>query len=834
MARRCLRGVALAGASIGIAAALAWLLAPKPDLYADVTFSTLIVDRRGEPLRLRTAEDGRYRLFTPLEDIASAAQEATLLYEDRGFHGHFGVDPLALLRAAWTTYIQRSRVVGGSTITMQLARLRFGLNTRSVGGKLIQIARALQIERHYDKAQILEAYLNLAPYGGAVEGIGTASRIYFDKPASALDLGQALALAVIPQNPSTRFPATDAGRAKLLAARERLFAAWQEHASAAEDEPALAALAPVFRPPSALPFRAPHFVRDHLPPSTAPTLRTTLDWQLQTLLEQRIRAHVARNRRDGIHNAAALLLDHRSMEVLALVGSANFFANSIDGQVNGVRARRSPGSTLKPLLYALALDAGLIHPMTLLADAPRRYAGYAPENFDRGFLGPVFARDALIHSRNVPAVSILAEVGVPRFRDWLAEAGVSPLRPARELGLALALGAGETTMEELVRLYALLANHGVWRELRTTLDAPHAADRRLLSGGRRLLSGGRRLLSGGRRLLSGGRRLLSGGRRLLSGGRRLLSGEASFLVLDMLEDVPRSDDAPLRRRQQAPVAWKTGTSFGFRDAWSIGVAGPYVLAVWVGNFDATSNPAFVGRTAAAPLFLGIAESLLADIEPSPPRTAAGLNLRRIEVCAPTGDLPGRHCPRTASAWFIPGVSPIKVSTVHRAVRVHVDTGLRSCRADTEGTRQEVYEFWPSDLEAVFRRAGVAIRKPPPWSPECGLDVTASSGQAPRIQSPQPTLIYHAPATLDEYDEYDEYDKDDKDSKDGSILFDAITDADAQRLFWFVNGALVADVKRHERYFWTPRSGRFSVRAVDDLGRGAEVSIRVSSVTSSRS
>ena len=784
MARRYLRGTALAGASFGIAAALAWLLAPEPDLYADVMFSTLIVDRRGEPLRLRTAEDGRYRLFTPLEDIASAAQEATLLYEDRGFHGHFGIDPLALLRAAWTTYIQRSRAVGGSTITMQLARLRFGLSTRSVGGKLIQIARALQIERHYDKAQILEAYLNLAPYGGAVEGIGTASRIYFDKPASALDLGQALALAVIPQNPSTRFPATDAGRAKLLAARERLFAAWQERASADEDEPALAGLAPVFRPPSALPFRAPHFVRDHLPPSAAPTLRTTLDWQLQTLLEQRIRAHVARNRRDGIHNAAALLLDHRSMEVLALVGSASFFADAIDGQVNGVRARRSPGSTLKPLLYALALDAGLIHPMTLLADAPRRYAGYAPENFDRGFLGPVFARDALIHSRNVPAVSILADVGVPRFRDWLADAGVSPLRPARELGLALALGAGETTMEELVRLYALLANRGLWRELRTTVDSPPAA-----------------------------------------ADRRLLSGEASFLVLDMLEDVPRSDDAPIGRRQPAPISWKTGTSFGFRDAWSIGVAGPYVLAVWVGNFDATPNPAFVGRTAAAPLFLGLAESLLADIEPSPPRTTAGLNLRRIEVCAPTGDLPGRHCPRTASAWFIPGVSPIKVSAVHRAVRVHVDTGLRSCRADTAGTRQEVYEFWPSDLEAVFRRAGVAIRKPPPWSPECGLDVTASSGQAPRIQSPQPTLIYHAPATLD---------KDHKDGKDGSILFDAITDADAQRLFWFVNGALVADVKRHERYFWTPRSGRFSIRAVDDLGRGAEVAIRVASVTSSRS
>ena len=209
---------------------------------------------------------------------------------------------------------------------------------------------------------------------------------------------------------------------------------------------------------------------------------------------------------------------------------------------------------------------------------------------------------------------------------------------------------------------------------------------------------------------------------------------------------------------------------------------------------------------------------MADVEPPPPRSPAGLNLRRVEVCAPTGDLPGRHCPRKAWAWFIPGVSPIKVSSVHRAVRVDVRTGQRSCRASTEGTREAVYEFWPSDLDAVFRRAGVAIRKPPPWAPECGLDATAASGHPPRIVSPQPTLTYHAPATPDEQ---------------GTVLFAATTDADAERLFWFVNGALVAEVGRHERYFWRPRSGRFSVRAVDDLGRAAAVSIRVAGLADSR-
>ena len=302
--------------------------------------------------------------------------------------------------------------------------VRFDLDTRTVFGKLVQSARALQLERHYGKAEILEAYLNLAPYGGSIEGIGTASRIYFDKPASALSLGEALALAVIPQNPTDRFPVRVAGRAELLAARERLLAAWLSGAGDADPGTiARARLVPGFRSPARLPSHAPHFVRDHVPYDGGSRIRTTLDLDLQGLVEARIAEHVERRRRDGIVNAAAMLVDARRMEVLALVGSAGFFDAAIAGQVNGVRAPRSPGSTLKPLLYALALDAGLIHPMTLLEDAPRRYAAYTPENFDRGFLGPVFARDALVYSRNVPAVGLLFDLGVERFRDWLHGAG---------------------------------------------------------------------------------------------------------------------------------------------------------------------------------------------------------------------------------------------------------------------------------------------------------------------------------------------------------------------------------------------------------------------------
>ena len=760
---------ALGGA--GVAALLVWAFIPKPDLYGEASFSSLVTDRHGRPLRLRPAADGRYRLFTPLEDVAGVLRDATLLYEDRHFFAHPGVSLPALARAAWTTYVQRSRPVGGSTITMQLARMRFGLYTRSPLGKLVQAARALQIERHYAKDEILEAYLNLAPYGGAVEGVGAASRVYFDKPASALTLGEALALAVIPQNPVARFPATAGGREALLQARERLLRRWRKQGGRAQG----VVLAPHFRSPARLPFRAPHFVRDHVPRTGAAEIRTTLDLGLQTLVEARVREHVRRHHREGIRNAAAMLVDHRNGEVLVLVGSANFFDEAIDGQVNGARARRSPGSTLKPLLYGLALDAGLIHPMTLLEDAPRRYAGFAPENFDRGFLGPVFARDALIHSRNVPAVDMLARLGVRRFRDWLEAAGVSRLRTADEYGLALVLGGGEVTMEELARLYAMLASGGVPRRIVSVPDGPPSP---------------------------------------LASPRRL-SAEASFLVLDALYDVPRPNPPTLPTDAARPVAWKTGTSFGFRDAWSVGVIGRFVLAVWVGNFDATANPAFVGRTAAAPLFFSIADSLPGVRgEGLRPRPGPDLDVRRVAVCAPTGDLPGPHCPRKGWSWFIPGVSPIKVSTVHRAVPVDAATGLRSCRSGAQGVREEVFEFWPSDLEAVLRRAGIAIRRPPRWSPDCGMDTLSATGQPPRIHSPQSTVTYHAPGA------------DAAATGQGDILFAATTEADTNRLFWFVNDRLVAEVARGEPYFWTPRPGRFTVRVVDDAGRAAAVGINV--------
>ena len=764
--------------SLGALACALLLIAfcPKPELYGDTGFSTAVHDRDGKLMRLALANDDRYRLKHSLNDIATTAIDATLLYEDRLFRSHPGFNPGALVRAMWSTYVLRDRAMGASTITMQLARMRYALQTRTIKGKLVQIARAVQFERHYTKDEILEAYLNLAPYGGNIEGIGTASLIYFDKPASQLALPEALALAVIAQNPVMRDPSTRQGYEAMDAARSRLLTMWSNRYGLADDARALFELPLQVRSTGKLPFQAPHFSQEVLSKKhgNPGVTRTTLDLDKQSLVEQQIRRYTDRRRAIGIRNASAMLIDHRSMEVLASVGSASFFDNDLHGQVSGTTAKRSPGSTLKPFVYGLAIDQGIIHPMSLLKDAPARFAAYTPENFDRGFMGPIKAEDALIYSRNVPAIELLSKVGHETFHEFLVDANVSGLQAPDHYGLAMILGGNELTMKELVALYAMLANGGFVQPLVIEKDAEQAQFR-----------------------------------------KRLLSAEASFLVLDMLRKNPRPDsvaiDPGLRR---LPVAWKTGTSYAFRDAWSIGVFGPYVLAVWVGHFDGSSNPAFVGRSAAAPLFFEIVDSLENSVSEEYFDDTPGptLNLRKIDVCADTGDLPGRYCPRTIRSWFIPGTSPITVSNVHRAIRLDTASGKRSCSFDPENTRVEVFEFWPSDVLQLFRKAGIAIRRPPQWSDDCSLDTRTASGIAPRITSPTSGLTYHVRPDH---------------SDDEWIALEATTDGDVEWLYWFANNRFIAKVRRDESYFWQPESGDYTIVAVDDVGRGHSQHLSIS-------
>lgn len=756
----------------------AWRLA-RPPLLAGQSFSQAVYDRDGRLLRLTLAADEQYRLALPLARLSPQLIEATLLQEDQYFYWHLGVNPAALVRAALRTYVQGDRRVGGSTISMQLARILHGIKSRTLSGKLEQISRALWLELRYSKNEILEAYLNRVSYGGNIQGVAAASLIYFGRDPAKLTLTEALTLTVIPQHPARRRPDNPGAAADtvaLLAARQALYERWLERHPEHGSERSALALPFRARSPSDLPFRAPHLaeavLRDH---PREPEIHTTLDPTLQQILERQARQFVERRARVGIRNAAALLIDSRDMAVKAALGSVNYFDDDIQGQVNGTRARRSPGSALKPFIYALGIEQGVVHPLTMLKDAPASFGGYNPENFDREFVGPIKAGEALIKSRNLPAVYVATRLQKPTLYQFLRDAGIGQLREESHYGLALVLGGAEVTMEELASLYAMLANGGVLRSLRY-LQAQPATE-----------------------------------------GVRSLGEESAFLVLDILEHNPRPGPAFRSdwTRTNRPVYWKTGTSFAFRDAWSIGIVGPYVLAVWVGNFDGEGNPAFVGVDAAAPLMFDIIDAIHAQ-EPNLPPTVTRTpeNLTRVEVCALSGHLPGRHCHHTVPTWFIPGVSPIKTCEVHRAVTVNIRTGQRTCRPGTPGiagTRTEVYEYWPSDLLKLFRQAGIPRRVPPVESPECPLDSRATHGQPPQITSPQTNLVYPLRA---------------KRIGKETIPLLAVTDADVRSVYWFIDEKLLGKSNSGQPFFWSAKPGSFMVRAVDDQGRADVREIKV--------
>ena len=776
----------LAGAALVAGLVLASRLWPHPPLRDWKPSSTAVYDDRGRLLRLTLASDDRFRLWVPLKDMSPQLVDAVLLHEDRWFRWHPGFSPYGLVRGAWVTYVRHGNRQGGSTITMQLARSLWQMNTRSPWGKLKQVARAIELELFYSKAQILEAYLNDAPYGRNVEGAGAASIAYFNRAVGDLSLPEALTLAVIPQDPTHRLQSAPANGASgtdnvinrsLTVARNRLYARWLER------HPGDAALKPLFalplniRPLSRLPFEAPHAVDQVLAArrmdgtDRESRVRTTLDLPLQHILEREVSRYVARNENVGIRNASAILVDTRDMGIKALVGSADYFNRAIQGQVNGTLARRSPGSTLKPFIYALGFDQGVLHPQTVLRDVPTSFGPYAPENFDGHFLGPITATDALNRSRNVPAVWVASQLHSPNLYQFLQEAGIGHMASEQHYGLALVLGGGEVSMQELASLYAMLANRGALEPLRLRTSDPR------------------------------------------SGGIRLLSDEASFMAMDILRQHLRPDETSGAQPSRLPVYWKTGTSWAYRDAWTAGAFGPYVLVVWVGNFDGTGNPAFVGVDAGAPLFFQIVDGMEAEFpqlaEPSRPKPA---NLKRVQICLASGDLPNQWCPQLGWTWFIPGKSPIRVSNVHRPLIIDDATGLPACPPYSgKHTHEEVYEFWSSDLQQVFAQAGIARRKPPS-NPQC-FNAGALEGTPPQITSPVLGSIYTM--RLAQPDKQ-------------RIAFSATTDADAHALYWFVNDAYVGRSAPGSAMYWQPSTaGSYRVRAIDDHGRVDQRTLQVS-------
>jgi len=743
---------------------------PHASLADRVSLSTAVWSADGELLRVTLAADDQYRLWTPLAQIAPPVAQTFLLKEDRWFYWHPGVNPIAIVRAAATTYRGRGRQ-GGSTLTMQLARLLYHLNTRTPRGKLRQAALALWLEARYSKHDLLEAYLNVAPFGGNIQGVGAASRIYFGKPPDQLTLGEAFTLAVIPQHPAAR-----AGRvltdSAVLEARSRLGKTWlTAHESSETDRLQLDIPITAGRDPGhfALPQQAPHFVDAVLRNRrNGFHIETTLDLRLQRLVERQIGRYLREYGDRGIRNVAGLLVDPRDMEVKAWVGSADYWNQSIDGQVNGVLAKRSPGSALKPFVYALALDQGILHPKTIVRDEPTSFGPFTPENFDGRFYGPITAEEALVRSRNIPAVWVATQLKQPSLYQFLESAGISGMKPESFYGLALPLGGGEVTMEELAGLYSMLANQGMLKPLRLEENAKQEE------------------------------------------GVRLLSPEASFVALDMLRKNPRpDDDGSQPSRSRWPVAWKTGTSWGFRDAWSAGIVGPYVLVVWVGDFAGQGNPAFVGVDAAAPLFFRIADALnLARSDETVPAWVPPPGVTRVAVCAESGDLPNAYCSHTVETWYIPGKSPIRISQLHQAVAMDPLTGKPTCPPYSVGTRFEIFEFWPTNMLKLFRQAGMP-RRTPPALPDCAAE---DPMDLPHIASPLRNVSYTLRST----------------AREQTIALEASVAADVRNLFWFDGSTLIGQMPANSGAFgWRPATpGAHFIRVIDDHGRSAERDVQV--------
>ncbi len=757
-----------------------------PPLLSDTHFGRAYFDRNGKLLRITLSADDKYRLYTSLDKISPDVQRATILYEDKYFKYHIGINPISLIRATINYFSGVENPAGASTITMQVARIKYHLNTRQIKGKLKQIAAAIYIDLFYSKNEILEAYLNLAPYGGNIESIGAASLIYFDKPAYDLTTIQAITLSTIPQNPTKRGLNTDSGLKNMMNMRGDLVRRWVDKNPTAKNLIALAQMPLDVRTTNNLPFYAPHFINYQISQNNNywsdigthnSTIQTTLDLDLQQTLEHTLESEIAKKRNNGINNASAILINYKTMETLAYIGSANYFDKSIFGENDGVRARRSPGSTLKPLIYATAVDMGLIHSMTLLKDAKINFGVYAPENSDSEFFGPVLARDALTLSRNIPAINLLRQIGTKNFYNILTKSGVTNLKSPDYYGISIALGGAEISMFELADIYATMANLGTRYNIRTKISEPHDAI------------------------------------------SQILSPESFFITLDMqAHQYTPTKRIPFAKKPENTLRhyWKTGTSSSFRDAWTAGIFGDFVLIVWVGNFDGTPNNAFSGAHAAAPIYFALANATSKYYATHGIRIQNNnfmrddLNISEIDMCADVGGLAGKYCPKTVRAYFIPGKSPIATSSVYRAVPIDNKTGLRACTRDPNTTHMAVYEFWDAEYLDMFQRAGISRNTPPPFMPGCNLDAITTTHTAPIILSPVDgtrTVIL-------------------SDKNAQGIAFRAISDMDDIKIFWFLDNEMIGTSISGQTFTHNTPIGDHTVRVIDEMGGATAIQFSV--------
>ncbi len=744
---------------------LNWVF-PLPDR---VEYSTVIMDDKGEVIHAFLTHDQQWRMKTELTEISPLLRKTIVEKEDKYFYYHPGVNPVAMLLALGRNILHARRTSGASTITMQVARA-LEPKHRTYWNKLVEVFRAFQLEWTYNKDQILQLYLNKVPYGGNIQGVKAASLLYFGKNPDHLSLAEITALSVIPNRPSTLVmgrhnDAIVVERNKWLRrwAATGIFTPKEIEDALAEPLTARRGSVPGFVPQLALKLRK----------SGRTVIHTSIDLNRQLKIEKLVKDYSRTLTLKNIRNAAVIVLDNQTHRVVSYIGSADFRDSADAGQVNGAAAIRQPGSTLKPLLYGLCMDGGLLTPKMTITDVPVNYEGYAPENYDRRFNGYVTMEYALEHSLNIPAVKSLKALGKDLLIRRLTQSGFKQVDKDRnKLGLSMILGGCGATLEELTGMYSIFANEGRWvKPVYTTDDSISRTDSP-------------------------------------SPAQRILSPAATFIIDDILSRVNRPD-FPVNWQSTVhlpKIAWKTGTSYGRRDAWSIGYNRRYTVGVWVGNFSGVGVPELSGANVATPLLFTIFNTIDYDEDGSWFSQPPDCDIRM--VCTETGLPPSDFCTHLVTDYFIPLVSPSRRCDNMQELFVSPDEKIAYCRAclPESGYKKKLYKIIPPEMREYYDMNKIAYVAIPPHNPMCEK----------MFKEGGPVVI--SPANGSEYL---------INRKDPEPLqLRCRVGNDVGRVYWYINDQFYKVGDAGSRQFFIPQEGPVKISCTDDKGRNRNVWIRV--------
>ncbi|MFT7036356.1 MAG: penicillin-binding protein 1C [Cyclobacteriaceae bacterium] len=730
-----------------------------------IEYSHVIQTKHQQLLHSYLTSDEKWRMFTTLEEITPTLKKAIIFKEDQYFYYHFGVNPISIFRAAFNNLFKGRRTSGASTITMQVARM-LNPKERSYTNKIIEIFRALQLEWNLTKDEILQLYLNLVPYGGNIEGVKAASLIYFEKMPDHLSIAEITALSIIPNRPNS----LRIGRSNDLIKKER--DKWLERfelndlfdskdiADALDEElDAKRNVLPRIAPH--LSFRLKNEFQDQR------IIRSSIDLNTQLKVEAIVKNYVLQLYQYNIKNAAVLILDNESMTVKAYVGSSDYYSNIDGGQVDGIRAIRSPGSTLKPLLYGLAINKGMLTPKSIIADVLVNFRGYQPRNYKENFNGNVSMEFALANSLNIPAVKVLDRLQPRIFIEALSRSGFKQIEKDREhLGLSTVLGGCGTTLEELTRLYAAFAHEGKLSNIN------------FLSGD------------------------------TIQFRDNVLSEASNYMISEILTGVVRPDlPSQWKNSTSLPkVAWKTGTSYGRRDAWSIGFNKKYTVGVWVGNFSGEGVQELTGSDMAAPLLFNIFNAIDQESSKEWFSMPKGVNFRH--VCTESGQVPNEFCDSQQLDYFIPGISDYQKCSHKKYVYVSSDSTksyCNTCRPEN-GYVKALYPNHSPEIISYFETEEINYIKIPSHDLDCERVFTQS---APKIISPIDKLEY----LVDKADTM-------------QVMLSCQAANNVEQVYWYVNDKYYRSALANENIYFTPNEGKVKISCADDKGRNTNIEIDV--------